>query len=259
MSVTVRVDYSELDSTFSRYLAITNYEIKKGILYQLRNWLVQAAKYASWGDASIIQNPDPKLVAWLMSTSRTGGKGGGIRRPYILTNIGWLRATKKRRKFWTTMPIRMRFYSREEAKKFAQRHFALRSRANKWIGSFIWKMKNSIKGVGSADIEEVPYNSRLGSKIFVFLTQYGGRGAISRTLGFGRNVGQAGVSIRALYNYKHATTAAKTVTTEQSANQLEQWIIKALNDAKVEIIPNMEQKIAQKLQQAADRRARSAA
>jgi hypothetical protein len=136
----------------------------------------------------------------------------------------------------------MQFYSRAEAKKFVEKHFAMRVRASHFIGAFIWRMTRAIKGaIGAPAVAD---NKRLGNAITVNALQYGERG-------------QSGVSVQAMYGYKHATTAAKKVTTEQSANQLEQWIIRALNDAKVEIIPNMEQKIAQKLKQAADRRARA--
>jgi hypothetical protein len=243
-----------MEGTFARYLEATHYEVKQGILYQLRNWLVQASKYATWGDARIIQNPDPKLVAWLMSTDRRGrNKSAGAMKSFgqFTTGHRWISGKVRKdgtrgRSYWKQTNSkdqqrarkRVGFYTREQAKKFSIKHFSMRMRASNFIGAFIWRMTGAIKGaMGSPAVAN---NRRLGNAIGVQALQYGEKG-------------QSGVSVQAMYGYKHATTAAKTVSTEESANRLERWIIKALEDAKETIIPNMEQKIAQKLQQAADR------
>jgi hypothetical protein len=143
-----------------------------------------------------------------MSTSRTGAKGGGIRKQYISTPVGSMKATKRRIKQNPHSRVRMQFYSRAEARKFAEKHFRMRTRASHFIGAFIWRMTRAIKGAIGAPI--VADNRRLGNAIGVKALQYGERG-------------QSGVSVQAMYGYKHATTAAKKVTTEQSANQLEHY------------------------------------
>ena len=291
MSAAITVDYSGMDKTFADYLAVTGYTVQKGLLYQLRNWLVRASQMAYGTEAHFISDPDPKLVAFLMSSDIHGGRKGGVRKEYGTQTVGhkWISGRLRKdgsrgRSYWRqlnpdnvehlikertvhykngsvrTFAARMttharersalQFYSREEARIFATKHFDMRKRAARFLGAFLGKMKQRINyssglgGVGSGG--EIPgENKRLGN-------------AVSTALYETQSGVIAGVKVLGVYGYKHATTAAKKVTTEESANRLERLIVRALDDAKVFIIPNMQQKIAEDLQKIAAGRNRMA-
>ena len=258
MSMTVTVDASEFESTMANYLAVTGYTLQQGMLYQLRNWLVKASQAAYGTDAHFIANPDPKLVAWLMSTGphgeRTAVKWFGKNTIDHRWRQGRLRKDGTRGpSYWVgkggggqqRQRGRFGFYSREQARAFAVRHFDMRKRAARWLGAFLGAMKRRVNqqgDMGGGTVENE--NKRLGGAVQTGLFTTG-----DKTATFGITaVGQ--------FSYKHATTAAKKVTTEESANRLERIILKALNDCKSEIIPNMEQKIASELQKVAEHRSR---
>lgn len=229
------VNLGGFDTTFAQYIAVTRYEVRKGMLYQLRNWLVQASKHASWSKhAEIPTNPDPALVAWLMSSSKFGGRRGGQKRAYRqMTKSGggklWTRATNKmaRSGRWK---IKMQWYSRREAQKFVANHFRMRHRAAKWIGSFLFRMNQEIKGQLATELS-VDANQRAARAIGA---------AYQETAGTAET--PAIVSVSSRYGYTRDTTAAKK-SSAASAEGVERHIMHALNAAKAEIVPNMEQKI----------------
>jgi hypothetical protein len=243
----ITVDTSDFDEAFTRYIAVTGYTVKQGLYYQLRNWLVKASQYAYGREATFIANPDPKLVAFLMSSGKHGERGGGQRKEYGTHAMGQHWVTGKRRKNGTRAPSHwkqdvskeqvrgrkaMLFYTRDEARRFAVKHFDMRKRTARFIGSFLGAMKREI----NANVEEsggkiVGENKRLSELI--------------KTTSF--SIGD-GIGVLAQYGYKHETTAAKKVTTQESANRLEKILREALDNAAQDIIPNMEEKIARDLE-----------
>jgi hypothetical protein len=237
------VNLGGFDTTFAQYIAVTRYEVRKGMLYQLRNWLVQASKHAGWNkNAEIPTNPDYKLVAWLLSSSKFGGRRGGQKKPYRVARTSDGKRISRRATARQVSSgkhrIRMQWYSRKEAAKFVDKHFRMRHRASRWIGAFLHRMNAEIKGQGFREIG-VDANQRASRAISAAYEE----AAATKdrpTL----------VSVAASYGYARATTAAKQSNVE-SANRVERHIMRALNAAKAEIVPNMEQKIQSVLADAA--------
>lgn len=224
------VNLGGFDTTFAQYIAVTRYEVRKGMLYQLRNWLVQASKHAGWNKhAEIPTNPDPKLVAWLMSSSKHGGRRGGQRKPYRQSGGTWRSATSKQVRSGKHK-IRMQFYNRKEAKAFGDKHFRMRHRAAKWIGAFLHRMNAEIRGQGFREIG-VDANQRASRAISAAYEEAAGT-----------KQSPAMVSVSASYGYSRDTTAAKQ-NNMLSANRVERHIMRALNAAKFDIVANMETKI----------------
>ncbi len=239
----ISVNLDGFDKTFAQYIAVTRYEVRKGMLYQLRNWLVQAAKHAQWNkNAEIIANPDPKLVAWLLSSSKYGGRRGGIKRPYRVAVAKDGTRVSKRATVKQAMSgrhkIRMQWYNRKEAANFVLKHFRTRQRTAKWIGAFIWRMNAAIKGQGFREVG-VEANQRAARAI----------GAAYEEVA-GTDTQPSLVSVSSSYSYARDTTAAKQSNIE-SANRVERHIMAALNSAKATIVPNMQQKIEDVLARAA--------
>jgi hypothetical protein len=237
------INLRDFDSTFSKYIETTKYDVRKGMLYQLRHWLVTAAKHGAWSnDADIPVEGDPKLIAWLLSSSKVGGSRGGQKRPYRMAvksskgNV-WKRATI-RQAASGKHKIRMQWYNKQEARKYAINHFKLRHKSAGWIGAFIWRMAREIKGqVGG----ELPVNTNQRASRAI--------GAAYEEVA-GTDKSPSVVSVRSDYDYARQLTRAKKENT-WSAERVEMHIMSALNSAKEEIVPNMEQKIEQVLAKAA--------
>jgi hypothetical protein len=237
------INLRDFDSTFSKYIETTKYDVRKGMLYQLRHWLVMASKYGTWSkDAEIPTQADPKLIAWLLSSSKVGGSRGGQKRPYrmaIKSSNGnvWKRATIRQAGSGKHR-IRMQWYNKQEARKYALNHFKLRHKSAGWIGAFIWRMAREIKGqVGG----ELPVNSNQRAARAI--------GAAFEEVA-GTDASPSVVSVRSNYDYARQVTRAKQPNT-WSAGRVEGHIMRALNSAKAEIVPNMQQKIKQVLANAA--------
>ncbi len=230
------INLGGFDTTFAQYIATTKYEVRKGMLYQLRHWLVSASKHGQWSkNADIPTNPDPRLIAWLMSSSKTGGRHGGQKRPYryaVKAGKGsiWRRATTRQAASGKHR-IRMRWYNRQEARKFTRNQFLLRHRAAKWIGAFLWRCTQEIKGQFGGEMV-LDANQRAGRAIGAAYSEVAGS-----------STSPSIVSVRSTYDYARSTTRAKQ-SNIASAARVESHIMRALNSAKSEIVPNMEKKIA---------------
>jgi hypothetical protein len=237
------INLRDFDSTFSKYIETTKYDVRKGMLYQLRHWLVMASKYGTWSkDAEIPLEADPKLIAWLLSSSKVGSRWGAKKRPYrmaIKSSKGnvWKRATI-RQVASGKHKIRMQWYNKEDARNYALRHFKLRHKSSGWIGAFIWRMTREIKGQVGGELP-VTSNQRAARAIGAAYEEVAGTDASPSV-----------VSVRSNYDYAREVTRAKKPNT-WSAAKVEGHIMSALNSAKAEIVPNMEQKIKQVLANAA--------
>ena len=257
MTITCKANTEQIGPTFRRYLEVSHYTIEQGMWYQLRNWLVKASQWASWGDARMINLADPKLVAFLMSSDKHGNARAGRRYRYEKNTIGRRMVYPRPRKDGTRKAPYMkmmsgganvrtraayRFYSRDEARKFAINHFRTRYKAVRFIGSFVGAAKKAVdriaKGPRAGSIEND--NRRLSGII----------PAKAQATGSWPTVG---AEVSTSYAYKHSTTAAKKVTTEASAERVENLVYTSLDRAESEIVANMEQYIARKLQQEYDR------
>jgi hypothetical protein len=237
------INLRDFDATFSRYIEATKYDVRKGMLYQLRHWLVMASKYGTWSkDAEIPVQADHKLIAWLLSSSKVGGSRGGQKRPYraaIKSSKGnvWKRATIRQAASGKHR-IRMQWYNKQEARNYALNHFKLRHKSAGWIGAFIWRMAREIKGQVGGELP-VTSNQRAARAI----------GAAYEEVA-GNDVSPSVVSVRSNYDYARQVTRAKQPNT-WSAGKVEGHIMRALNSAKAEVVPNMQQKIKQVLANAA--------
>lgn len=229
------VNLGGFNTTFAQYIQTTRYSIQKGMAYQLRNWLYQATRVKNWSDEPRVPvKLEPKHVAWLMSSGKYGEPRSGKRKPYRVMrkkdgSRRWMAATQKMIASGKT-GMRMRWYSRAEAQRFARRHVVLRQKSSHWISAFFYRMDRMMKTqVGGQQVKEG--NARAARAIqAVYNEQAGGNGKPSV------------VAMRSHYDYARATTRAKQPNVP-SAKGVERHIVTALEAAKASIIPNMEAKI----------------
>ena len=251
MSAIVTVDFSQMDEVFARYVVLSRKSVAEALRHQVGNWCYRAAEKIHDSLASNIDELEGKckLIAWLLSTDKFGNP-----KDKIAFNRYSTGTKTRKRKDGTTVTYhtyqghktdagfrvgqqrqkaRMGFYTREQARAFAPKHFQSRRRAIRFVRTFIKKIQQAVQ----ARSNKVDGNQRISSAIQASLREKDSAGLLS-------------IDASALYTFEHATSAGRK-DNATGARRIERVVQLAFEASVSEIVPNMEQYIARKMDEAA--------